>query len=56
MDIDLPGYAWDLLPYNKKPLDLYRAPMWHAEYDFDKELHTQVCKLALAACLDAAFV
>ena len=32
MDIDLPGYAWDLLPYKFKPLDLYRAPMWHAEY------------------------
>jgi radical SAM superfamily enzyme YgiQ (UPF0313 family) len=32
MDIDLPGYAWDLLPYDKKPLDLYRSPMWHAEY------------------------
>mgnify|MGYP001580841069 FL=1 len=32
MDIDLPGYAWDLLPFKKKPLDLYRAPMWHAEY------------------------
>jgi anaerobic magnesium-protoporphyrin IX monomethyl ester cyclase len=36
MDEDLPGYAWDLLPFNKKPLDLYRAPMWHAEYDFEK--------------------
>ena len=36
MDIDLPGYAWDLLPYKKKPLDLYRSPMWHAEYDFEK--------------------
>jgi anaerobic magnesium-protoporphyrin IX monomethyl ester cyclase len=36
MDIDLPGYAWDLLPYDKQPLDLYRSPMWHAEYDFDK--------------------
>ena len=36
MDIDLPGYAWDLLPYKKNPLDLYRAPMWHAEYDFNK--------------------
>lgn len=32
MDIDLPGYAWDLLPFKEKPLDLYRAPMWHAEY------------------------
>jgi len=36
MDQDLPGYAWDLLPYNKKPFDLYRSPMWHAEYDYDK--------------------
>ena len=36
MDIDLPGYAWDLLPFKDKPLDLYRAPMWHAEYDFKK--------------------
>ena len=36
MDEDLPGYAWDLLPFKKKPLDLYRAPMWHAEYDFEK--------------------
>ncbi len=36
MDIDLPGYAWDLLPYKKNPLDLYRSPMWHAEYDFNK--------------------
>lgn len=32
MDMDLPGYAWDLLPYRERPLDLYRAPMWHAEY------------------------
>jgi len=32
MDIDLPGYAWDLLPFKKNPFDLYRAPMWHAEY------------------------
>ena len=36
MDSDLPGYAWDLLPYKNTPLDLYRAPMWHAEYDFEK--------------------
>ncbi len=32
MDEDLPGYAWDLLPFKIKPLDLYRAPLWHAEY------------------------
>ena len=36
MDIDLPGYAWDLLPYEDKPFDLYRSPMWHAEYDEEK--------------------
>lgn len=36
MDKDLPGYAWDLLPYDKRPLDLYRAHFWHAEYDHDK--------------------
>jgi len=35
MDLDLPGYAWDLLPYKNNPLDLYRSPMWHAEYDFN---------------------
>ena len=36
MDIDLPGYAWDLLPMKNKPFDLYRSPMWHAEYDQNK--------------------
>jgi radical SAM superfamily enzyme YgiQ (UPF0313 family) len=36
MDVDLPGYAWDLLPYEKKPLDLYRSHFWHAEYDHEK--------------------
>ena len=33
MDIDLPGYAWDLLPFKKKPLDLYRAHYWHTKFD-----------------------
>ena len=33
MDEDLPGYAWDLLPYNKKPFDLYRAHFWYANYE-----------------------
>jgi radical SAM superfamily enzyme YgiQ (UPF0313 family) len=36
MDLDLPGYAWDLLPYRNKPLDLYRAHFWHAEFDHSK--------------------
>ena len=36
MDADMPGYAWDLLPYYEKPLDLYRAHFWHAEFNHDK--------------------
>jgi len=36
MDLDLPGYAWDLLPFKEKPLDRYRAHFWHAEYDYNK--------------------
>lgn len=36
MDIDLPGYAWDLLPFKNKPLDLYRAHYWHANFDDEK--------------------
>jgi radical SAM superfamily enzyme YgiQ (UPF0313 family) len=36
MDEDLPGYAWDLLPYRVKPLDMYRAHFWHAEFDHSK--------------------
>ena len=35
MDIDLPGYAWDLLPCKQTPLDLYRSPLWHAEYKLE---------------------
>jgi anaerobic magnesium-protoporphyrin IX monomethyl ester cyclase len=33
MDADLPGYAWDLLPYRERPLDLYRSHFWHAEFN-----------------------
>ena len=33
MDELMPGYAWDLLPKKKSPLDLYRSPYWHAEYN-----------------------
>ena len=36
MDIDLPGYAWDLLPFKSNPLDLYRSPLWHANYIEDQ--------------------
>lgn len=36
MDEHLPGYAWDLLPFKEKPLDLYRSHFWHAEYNHEK--------------------
>lgn len=36
MDEDMPGYAWDLLPFHEKPLDMYRAHFWHAEFDHAK--------------------
>ena len=32
MDIMMPGYAWDLLPKNNKPLDKYRAHFWHTNF------------------------
>ncbi|WP_204105263.1 MULTISPECIES: B12-binding domain-containing radical SAM protein [Spirulina sp. CCY15215] len=57
MDIDLPGYAWDLLPYQKKPLDLYRAHFWHAEFDHNKRtpfaaLYTSLgCRFACDFCM-----
>lgn len=38
MDEDLPGYAWDLLPYKDKPLDLYRSHVWHG--DFNEKIRT----------------
>ena len=57
MDVDLPGYAWDLLPYKNSPLDLYRAPMWHAEYDEEKRtpyaaLHSSLgCQFKCSFCM-----
>jgi radical SAM superfamily enzyme YgiQ (UPF0313 family) len=35
MDLDMPGYAWDLLPKKEKPLDLYRAHFWHTKYQHE---------------------
>ena len=35
MDLDLPGYAWDLLPSRHRPLDLYRSHFWHAGYSHE---------------------
>jgi radical SAM superfamily enzyme YgiQ (UPF0313 family) len=57
MDVDLPGYAWDLLPYRNKPLDLYRAHFWHAEFDHGKRtpfaaLYTSLgCKFKCDFCM-----
>jgi radical SAM superfamily enzyme YgiQ (UPF0313 family) len=57
MDEDLPGYAWDLLPFQRKPLDLYRAHFWHAEFDHAKRtpfaaIYTSLgCQFACDFCM-----
>ena len=57
MDQDLPGYAWDLLPYQNKPLDLYRAHFWHAEFSHEKRtpfaaIYTSLgCQFACDFCM-----
>jgi len=57
MDIDLPGYAWDLLPYKERPLDMYRAHFWHAEFNHEKRtpfaaIYTSLgCQFACSFCM-----
>ncbi len=57
MDEDLPGYAWDLLPYREKPLDLYRAHFWHADFSHEKRtpfaaIYTSLgCSFACDFCM-----
>ena len=34
--IDLPSFAWDLLPYGQRPLDLYCAHFWYARFIHEK--------------------
>ena len=57
MDLDLPGYAWDLLPYKVRPLDMYRAHFWHAGFDFSKRtpfaaIYTSLgCQFACSFCM-----
>lgn len=57
MDIDLPGCAWDLLPYKDKPFDLYRACNWHANYIESKRtpyasLYTSLgCQFKCSFCM-----
>jgi anaerobic magnesium-protoporphyrin IX monomethyl ester cyclase len=55
MDIDLPGYAWDLLPYKEKPLDLYRAPMWHGEYTEEKRSPYAAIQTSLGCMFACSF-
>jgi len=57
MDIDLPGYAWDLLPFKEKPLDLYRSHFWHANFDHSRRtpfvsIYTSVgCRFKCSFCM-----
>ena len=57
MDLDLPGYAWDLLPYARTPLDLYRAHFWHANFDHARRtpfaaMYTSLgCNFACSFCM-----
>jgi anaerobic magnesium-protoporphyrin IX monomethyl ester cyclase len=55
MDLDLPGYAWDLLPYKKKPFDLYRSPMWHAEYNETKRTPYAAIQTSLGCQFKCSF-
>jgi anaerobic magnesium-protoporphyrin IX monomethyl ester cyclase len=57
MDEDMPGYAWDLLPRREKPLDMYRAHFWHADFDHSKRtpfaaIYTSLgCQFACDFCM-----
>lgn len=57
MDFDLPGYAWDLLPFKNKPLDMYRAHFWHAGFNHNKRspfaaIYTSLgCQFACSFCM-----
>lgn len=55
LDIDLPGYAWDLLPFDKQPLDLYRSPLWHAEYDQSKRSPYAAIQTSLGCMFSCSF-
>ena len=55
MDIDLPGYAWDLLPYKDKPLDLYRAHFWHAEYQHENRTPFAAIYTSLGCAFKCSF-
>ena len=53
----MPGYAWDLLPKKKSPLDLYRAHYWHTDFLEDDRtpfaaIHTSLgCQFSCNFCM-----
>jgi len=56
MDIDLPGYNWELLPKNKSTLDLYRAHYWHSYFKHDNQKFVSIysslgCMFACNFCM-----
>lgn len=57
MNVDLPGYAWDLLPKKNNTLDLYRAHYWHSFFsDKDRSPFAAVysslgCKFGCNFCM-----
>jgi radical SAM superfamily enzyme YgiQ (UPF0313 family) len=59
MDFDLPGSAWDLLPYKSKPFDMYRSHFWHAGFDYNGRspaaaLYTSLgCQFKCQFCLES---
>ncbi len=55
MDKDLPGYAWDLLPFIREPFDLYRSPLWHAEYDLNKRTPYASIQTSLGCMFGCSF-
>jgi len=55
MDHDLPGYAWDLLPYREYPLDLYRSHFWHAEYNHAKRTPFAAIYTSLGCTFQCSF-
>ena len=57
MDQDLPGYAWDLLPFKEKPFDLYTdLQCGTLNMITIKELHLQQFIHLWDAHLNVAFV
>ena len=57
MDVDMPGYAWDLLPKHSKPLDMYRAHFWHTNFHHEKRtpfaaIYTSLgCQFGCSFCM-----